>query len=334
MTGTLRAGTAIDAVAVDDYWPLAHLNGVSPIAPRWFDAARAVDYERHLIQVEECAIEMLCWGERGKPGMLLMHGSMAHAAWWLAVAPLLAQDMRVCAMSFSGMGGSGRRERYSTRMMAREAWAAAGASGLFDAPVPPVVAAHSFGGKAGALLACDKGDSLLGMIFVDSFVLPKNELGRAPPFRPRSYPTEAEALARFRFAPDQPPGDLAIVSAVARAGILQMPDGNWTWAFDPDLFRKFDFQSGWEEAIAARCPLAFLRAEHSAVVSPQDAEAQRRAMRPDSIFVEIPDAYHHIMIDQPLALVAAVRSICAGWAAGKLNRLGAARAQGQEGRMP
>ena len=29
--------------------------------------------------------------------------------------------------------------------------------------------------------------------------------------------------------------------------------------------------------------------------------------------IEIPDAHHHIMIDQPLALVAALRALLAAW---------------------
>jgi hypothetical protein len=34
---------------------------------------------------------------------------------------------------------------------------------------------------------------------------------------------------------------------------------------------------------------------------------------PDMIEIEIPDSQHHIMIDQPLALVAALRALLAAW---------------------
>jgi pimeloyl-ACP methyl ester carboxylesterase len=33
----------------------------------------------------------------------------------------------------------------------------------------------------------------------------------------------------------------------------------------------------------------------------------------DAIVVEIPQAYHHVMLDQPLALVAATRTVLAAW---------------------
>jgi pimeloyl-ACP methyl ester carboxylesterase len=34
---------------------------------------------------------------------------------------------------------------------------------------------------------------------------------------------------------------------------------------------------------------------------------------PGSPLVEVPDADHHVMIDQPLAFVAALRGLLAGW---------------------
>jgi pimeloyl-ACP methyl ester carboxylesterase len=315
-----RIADAALALGDDDRWPLARFGGTRPAAPAWFDAALAVPLERQFVAVDGCDIELLCWGERGWPGLLLLHGSMAHAAWWIAVAPLLAREMRVCALSFSGMGGSGARERYSCTTLAQESWAAAQAGGLFDAPVAPIVAAHSFGGKIAALMAGTGGERLLGTIFVDSFLLPRPDMPASPMYKSRSYANAADALARFRLTPDQPSVNPSIIDAIARAGIRCLPDGSWTWAFDPDFFSKFDhqddWQDGWAEAINARCPLALLRGEHSLVVVPEEAAEQRRSLAPGTIFVELPDAHHHVMIDQPLALVAAMHSICAGWIAG------------------
>jgi pimeloyl-ACP methyl ester carboxylesterase len=36
---------------------------------------------------------------------------------------------------------------------------------------------------------------------------------------------------------------------------------------------------------------------------------------PELIEVEIPESHHHVMIDQPLALVATLRALLAGWSA-------------------
>ncbi len=38
-------------------------------------------------------IELLTWGEVGKPGLILVHGNSAHADWWSFIAPFLADDL-------------------------------------------------------------------------------------------------------------------------------------------------------------------------------------------------------------------------------------------------
>ncbi|MGI9170091.1 MAG: hypothetical protein ACR2FH_07955, partial [Caulobacteraceae bacterium] len=48
--------------------PLAPFEGREPPAPAWFAAALEQAPERSLIPVRGVDIELLCWGERGKPG--------------------------------------------------------------------------------------------------------------------------------------------------------------------------------------------------------------------------------------------------------------------------
>ena len=51
------------------------------------------------------------WGREGAPGLLLLHGNGAHADWWSFIAPYLANDFRVAAMSWSGYGRLGLAAR-------------------------------------------------------------------------------------------------------------------------------------------------------------------------------------------------------------------------------
>lgn len=293
--------------------PLAPFAGERPVAPEWFDRAMSVPVVEHRIPVEGAAIEALSWGDPFAPPILLLHGSMAHARWWNPIAPLLSQDLHVVAMSFGGMGGSQWRSSYSTPLMAREVMGVAEALGLFEGAAKPVLVGHSFGGKPASIVAGDHGEKFAGTVFVDSFITPEMEVGsNPPPYRHRTYQTAAEALSRFRLSPDQPGGELYVLDAIARGGIVQR-EGLWTWRFDPDFFHKLDFENAWDEALRSRCPLAFLRGEHSPIATREDFAMQRAAMRPDSLFVEIPDAYHHIMVDQPLALTATLRAIVASW---------------------
>src|SRR5258708_521112 len=126
--------------------PLAPFAGAKPPAPAWFDNALANAPERSFVPVEGASIELLTWGEVGKPGLILVHGNSAHADWWSCIAPFLADHYRVAALSLSGMGDSDWRESYNFGVFAAEIWECAKAAGLYEAPVKPVYIGHSFGG--------------------------------------------------------------------------------------------------------------------------------------------------------------------------------------------
>ena len=70
--------------------PLAAYHGQKPAAPAWFDEAIAHEPERTFVEVEGAKIEVLAWGERGKPGLMFLHGGAAHADWWSFIAPFFA----------------------------------------------------------------------------------------------------------------------------------------------------------------------------------------------------------------------------------------------------
>ena len=66
-------------------------------------------------------VETLAWGERGKPGLIFLHGGAAHGDWWSFIAPFFARERRVVAPTFSGMGRSQWRDAYDFRQFVREA---------------------------------------------------------------------------------------------------------------------------------------------------------------------------------------------------------------------
>ena len=104
--------------------PLAAYHGLKPPAPAWFGQATAEEPERTFIEVEGAKVELLAWGNRGKPGLMFLHGGAAHADWWSFIAPFFAKDYRVVASTFTGMGRSGWREQSSgIRSAAASPWA-------------------------------------------------------------------------------------------------------------------------------------------------------------------------------------------------------------------
>lgn len=333
--------------------PLAPLAGEPAPRPAWFDKALARQPERSFVEVHGTPIEVLAWGERGKPGLLLLHGNRAHADWWSFVAPYLADQHRVVAMSWSGMGGSGWRDAYSFPVLIDEVDAVAEASGLFDGPRKPVVVAHSFGAFVAVRYAADRGQRLGGVVTLDMPMHPRErnrdserdgqDAGRAegekPPGRtgdanapegggqsgkPRSahtplrdnavYPTVAAALAKYRFAPLQPCENLFIADHIARlslkpAAVEGQPEPGVTWRFDPFFWRSLRLGSPAQDMLAAKCPLAVMWGGDSVLIDQAMVGKVREKYPADMPWIEIPGAGHHVMVDQPLALVAGLRGL-------------------------
>lgn len=296
--------------------PLEGLNGAVPPAPKWFVDAVNAPYENGSVDVNGVAIEYRAWGARGKPGLLFFHGNAAHLGWWSFLAPLFSADHRVVTLSFSGMGGSGWQDaRYSIDDYVTEGLAAGAAGGAFLAG-PPVVIGHSLGGQPVLRAGHLHGDRLRAAIIVDTG-LPGPEMMEMPP-RPqaghRHYLDLPAALDRFRLSPPQPCENLYIADYLARMAVKQMNDGTWTWRFDPNLWGDMLLDDAWADLSGMQVPLAIIRGERSPLTSGRMGRRLRQMAPPGTPFIDIPEAYHHVMVDQPLALVAALRSLLAAWA--------------------
>jgi pimeloyl-ACP methyl ester carboxylesterase len=317
--------------------PLAPFRGREPDAPEWFLDAIANVPERRFVESLGSKIEMLTWGEVGKPGLLLVHGNSAHADWWSFLAPYLAQDYRVASMSLAGMGASDWRDTYAFQDFAADAEAVARAAGLYEAG-KPIYIGHSFGGSQVFFAAAAHPDRMRAAILVDV------GFGGPPPDSPEGkrmaaqmeqrarniptpdraakvYPTLEAALARFRFMPPQVAGNLFIADFIARRSLKRAPmeDGSgegWTWRFDPQMWAKLDrsVMMGMTAAGPPKVtvPLAHIYGDRSAIIS-RRGQGHPSPLPPDVLEIAIPDSAHHIMVDQPLALVACLRGLLARW---------------------
>lgn len=297
--------------------PLARFEGAAPPAPAWFTAALADAPERSKVEVDGAAIEVLTWGDRGAPGLLLLHGNGAHADWWRFIAPFFARTHRVAALSWAGMGGSEHRDSYNLKGFVAEARTVSEDAGLFDNASLPVVVGHSFGGFPMMAMVADDPRWGAAVIVDTPFREAGEPRGGRPPNatnRPhRVYPTLAGALARFRFAPEQGCENLFIADHIAR-GSLKQVEGGWTWRFDPFLWTRFDIDETRSLLERPLCPVALLWGEQSLLMPPDRVERMRAALPAGSPAIGIPSAEHHVMVDQPLAFVTALRGLLAGWA--------------------
>jgi pimeloyl-ACP methyl ester carboxylesterase len=305
--------------------PLAALEGRVPAAPRWFSDALSHGPEQRSHDVQGARIETLAWGPRAAPGLLLLHGKMAHARWWSFIAPFFAATHRVLALSFGGMGGSAWRSAYSAQTMADEAMAVAQHEGLFDAPTRPLVVGHSFGGFVALICAQQQGARLAGVLTLDMPLMSREQrearavpgLRQAITQRPtKLYPTLAAALARFRFAPEQPCENLYIADHIARTSLRRVKDADghaaWTWRFDPKVAPVGPGNPA-QALREAACPVAIGWGSESALVTPPVVQYMCELAGAGAPRIEIPAARHHVMVDQPLAVVAALRALLQTW---------------------
>jgi pimeloyl-ACP methyl ester carboxylesterase len=296
--------------------PLIDFHGEPPPAPQWFEDALAIAPERSTVAVQGADIELLTWGEVGKPGLLFLHGNGAHADWWSFIAPFFAKDWRVAAISWSGMGGSGWREAYSAPLFAAEIFAAVEAAGLEAGGVKPILVGHSFGGFPTLYCAAEHAERLRGVVMVDTTIQPPEKRWKGPPNRPgfgsKVYETLVEGLARFRLAPPQGCENLYIADYIARRSLKEV-EGGWTWKFDPAIWQRFSMPDLGLLLPRIACPAALMWGERSNLMHAETLGYMIGEMPKDVLLMPIPDADHHVMIDQPLAFVAGLRGLLAAW---------------------
>src|SRR3546814_3821234 len=65
----------------------------------WLTALLREPAESQRVASGGSEVELLIWGQRGLPGLFLLHGAGAHAHWWAGVAPLLARHYRDAAVT-------------------------------------------------------------------------------------------------------------------------------------------------------------------------------------------------------------------------------------------
>lgn len=257
-------------------------------------------------------LHYLDWGgDASKHTFLLCHGGSAHAHWWDGVAPRLSPYGRAVALDFRGHGRSQWAEVYGP----------AGHIADLKAFIRDhlrkrvILVGHSMGGEIAQRVAVDCPELLEALVIVDS---PhggpplttrlrwrwkrRNQDGPRPEF------AKAEDLIRrFRLSPPGHNLTPAALAEVALKGAEQLPNGNWAFRFDP---KTRQMSRGWRKHIKCRIqdlrmPVLILRGEHSALLTPRRARQIHRRIA-HSVFREVPQAYHHVSLDNPDATAAEI----------------------------
>ncbi len=281
-------------------------------APNWLVDALATRPDEDEIEVAGCSIHRMMWGARDQPGLVLIHGGAGHAHWWSFIAPLFPQ-YRVVALDLSGHGDSGRRPEYSVDNWTEEVLAVTQGAGMEG---PPVVIGHSMGGFVATATAVKAGADIAGMIILDSPIVaedPEVEAARIGKAfgAPKVYPDVETAVGRFKTVPPQDNYQPHIFRYVAERSLREV-EGGVSWKFDPLLFRAVSRSRAAELLPRVSGRVALIRSEFG-LVTPEVGAIMYDALGRVAPVVEIPLAGHHMMLDQPLPLVTALRALLADW---------------------
>jgi pimeloyl-ACP methyl ester carboxylesterase len=86
-----------------------------------------------------------------------------------------------------------------------------------------------------------------------------------------------------------------------------------TWKFDPTVFMNVSTDLVADYLASTRCRIALMRGELSVVVPPETGEYMYELLHRNAPLVDIPEAHHHLILDQPLAFIAALRALLSDW---------------------
>ena len=220
------------------------------------------------------------------------------------------------APDLSGHGDSDTRGAYDLQTWASEVMgssAAAGASGR------PIIIGHSLGGWVTATAAEHYGEQINSIVVIDSPLRDRAPEGARLRNRKHTpYRTRSEILERFTAVPTQEV-ILSYVREHIAAESIRKTNTGWTWKFDPAIFgggllnATPDDQEVLENMLAQMpCRIGYLRCE-AGLVSPAMAEQIRSILQLRGPFVELAEAGHHPMLDQPLPLIATLRTLMEFW---------------------
>ena len=283
------------------------------MTPDWFTKAVSAPCESRFVNVDGTSIHYLAWNidERDKPGLLFAHGFRAHARWWSLIAPFFLSRFRVVALDFAGMGDSGPRAEYSDRAFSRDILGVLEHSGLGRS----TLVGHSFGGARVAVTSADFPECTNRTIIIDSNIpvpYDKQRPMKPPELRPKKiYPTYEAARQRFRLIPEQNCAASYVLDYVGEHSLKQV-DGGWTWKFDDTLIQRRLTRTPEEAAVMLariQVPTTFIYGDQSIVASRDLAHAIVRCLKHGRGPVAVPQSHHHVLLDQPLALIAALKAV-------------------------
>lgn len=247
-------------------------------------------------------LRYLEWGEASKVPLLLLHGIGQTAHTWAYFATAMQPHYRVIALDQRGHGESSWAPNgdYSPAAHARDLDALIEQLGLETF----ALVGFSMGGRNAMWLADRQPIKVRRLVIVDAGP-ERPRAGGSPARQFMSGPDVLGSIEEFveravRFNPHR---NREALRESLRHNLRELPDGKWTWKYDPVLRRPNRPTYAWDDLWVVLgkigCPTLIVRGAESPVLSPEQA-ARMVAVIPRARMVTISAAGHTVMGDNPL----------------------------------
>ena len=272
--------------------------------PPWFTQNIAITPKSTFDVVNNKRYHYLSWGDPSHDKLLFIHGALANAYWYAYLAPFFINRFHVISISLPGHGQSDWQNTY----------AATDFIDIVNNHVDPdkrnVVIGHSMGAKI-ALHTLEKNHTHISeLILLDPPIgAPYFKRKNSPSQRHRTYEHIDKLIERFRIIPKQPMPNPFINHYIAKHSIRTLQDG-YQWQFDPNFFAKFSTlgRESYAPPSSLRSNLYLIHGEYSTITT-ESVISHIQSHYPSVQPILLPNAWHAIMLDQPLALTTIIESI-------------------------
>jgi pimeloyl-ACP methyl ester carboxylesterase len=283
-------------------------SGLAVVAPRI--PARPAPFENRFVEVNGVRLHYLDYGTAGRPPLLCLHGGAVNAHWFDFVAHGFVSDYHMRSFDQRGHGDSAWAEPpdYSYDRYAADLAALVEKLDLRNF----VLMGHSMGGLVSLIYAATYPGRVKKLVLIDSTLVATPDrvalLHQVGSREGKSYPTHDDFIENFRVRPAGTTAAPEILRYLAERSGREGADGLWRHKFDRNVYSKrvlIDIPPYWDRI---HVPALYVKGARSNRITPEiisDASARCAHFE----LVEVPEADHHVTLDNPSGFVEAVR----GW---------------------
>jgi pimeloyl-ACP methyl ester carboxylesterase len=244
--------------------------------------------------------------------MVCLHGFTSHAHSWDGLAEAMREKYRVLALDQRGHGQTEWASDYHPQRRVEDMEAFVAALGLDRF----VLVGLSMGGRAAYQYAARHPETVERLVIVD--IAPEGStagMGRINDgLRWQDvFDDPEEAFQVARRANARPPD--AALRARVKHGLMQRPDGKWTFRYDVALRNGSgarvtatpeEIAADWASLKNITSPTLLVRGVHSDILDPEHAQRMVDTI-PNCKLVQVEESGHSVPLDNPRGFLEAVR---------------------------